>query len=269
MTVDTWERAVTAGGYEQGLVPVLFEPWARELVALAGLAPGERVLDAACGTGVVARLAAPALAGTGTVTGLDLNQDMLALARQVCAEVRPAVTWRRASLTDTGLPDAGFDVVFCQQGLQFIADRPAAARELHRVTAPGGRLLVSVWCDPDNLAYRPFADALARHVPELPAAAGFVRTIYGLHDPDELRDLLTAAGFRRVRVERWTRTVRQPSARAWATTFLGAAPIPGIATIDDRVRQRIVEEVAGALAGHQDAAGLAFPIRANVAVAHR
>lgn len=110
--------------------------------------------------------------------------------RRCSAAAGLPIEWRRASAADTGLPDAAFDAVFCQQGFQFFGDRPAAARELHRVTAPGGRLLVSTWCDPDNPGYAPCAAALRRHVPEVPAAAGFVRAIFSLHDPRELHALL-------------------------------------------------------------------------------
>lgn len=265
---QAWEHAsVAAGNYQRDLVPALFQPWARELVALARLRPGERILDVACGTGIVARTAAPLVGETGTVTGLDVNQDMLAIARQVDeAGAGPAIEWRQASAANTGLPDAAYDAVFCQQGFQFFGDRPAAAQELHRVTAPGGRLLVSVWCDPDNPAYAPCAAALERHLPGLPAAAGFVKAIFSLHDTRELHALLAGAGFREVRVEQRTSTVRFATARAWTAAFLDATPIPGIATVAGSTRARIIEEAAEALAGYVDG-DLVYPMRANVAVA--
>lgn len=141
----TWQQVCgSAEHYERELVPVLFEPWARELVDLADPQPGEQVLDLACGTGLVARLAASPVSASGAVTGLDANRDMLAVARRVAATVRPAIDWRLATATDTGLPDAAFDVGFCEQGLQFFDDRQAALRELHRVVRPGGRVAISV-----------------------------------------------------------------------------------------------------------------------------
>lgn len=263
-----WEQApVAAENYERDLVPALFEPWARELAALAELRPGERVLDLACGTGIAARIAAPSLGRHGTITALDVNGDMLAVARRVCANVRPPIRWRRASAHDTGLPDASFDVVLCQQGLQFFPDRRAAACEMYRLTAPGGRVATSVWTKPDNPGYTPILAALERHLPGAPGAAGFVRAIFSLADAAELRDLLTEAGYRTVDVSRRTRLVRFPSAAAWVRAFLGAAPIPDVAALAPPVREQIINEVVAALPGYDGGDGFAFPIDANIAVA--
>jgi ubiquinone/menaquinone biosynthesis C-methylase UbiE len=131
----------SADAYEQLLVPSIFEPWAQGLVDIAGPRRGEHVLDAACGTGVVARAAASRVGPDGTVTGVDVNAGMLATARGIDA----AIAWRHADATDLPFPDGTFDVVFCQQGYQFMADRAAAARELRRVVARPGRLALSTW----------------------------------------------------------------------------------------------------------------------------
>lgn len=267
---SVWEQnRAPAENYERDLVPSLFEPWARELVELADPRPGERVLDLACGTGLVARFAAPRVTGSGAVTGLDVNPDMLAVAQRVAATVRPAIEWKHANAIRTGLPDAAFDVGFCQQGLQFFPDRLAALRELHRVIAPGGRVAISVWCDANSPGYAPFRTAFARHIPDNGDAVGFLRAIFSLDDADELRDLLGEAGFRDIQVERRTGTVRCASALAWARAFLNAAPIPGIATLPPDVLDRIATDVADALGEYIDGDGLAFPIDAHVALAYR
>jgi len=118
----------SADAYEQLLVPAIFEPWAQGLVDLADPRLGEHVLDAACGTGVVARAAASRVGADGTVTGVDVNAGMLATARGSDA----AIAWRHADVTALPFPDGTFDVVLCQQGFQFMADRDSAARELRR-----------------------------------------------------------------------------------------------------------------------------------------
>ena len=132
------------------------------------LSPSERVLDVACGTGVVARLAAARVGGSGNVVGLDLNPGMLAVAASIAPET-PAtsapITWREASATKMPFTDASFDIVYCQLGLQFFPDRSAALREMHRVLVSEGRLGLMVWRGIEHSpGFRVLADALGRHV---------------------------------------------------------------------------------------------------------
>lgn len=264
---NAWETAsVVAENYDKQLVPLLFQPWADDLVGRVSPQPGERVLDVACGTGVVARTAAPLVSESGTVVGLDVNADMLAVAQQVTTVSGPPITWVRGSAAETGLPDCAFDVVLCQQGLQFFPDRLAALRELHRVLAPGGRIAVSVWCDSTAPGYPPFIPAFERHLTDPSAAVEFVRAIFALHDDGELERGLTAAGFRDVRIDRSTRPVRCTSPAAWAEAFLGAAPLGGI---DEPARSRIVADVTRALRPLAGEDGFTFPVSAHVATAVR
>ncbi|WP_175411385.1 class I SAM-dependent methyltransferase [Streptomyces sp. TRM64462] len=265
-TQGAWAKAETAENYGSRLVPLLFEPWAEALVDAVGPRPGERVLDLACGTGVVAHKAATRVRPGGAVTGVDLNADMLALARRSTpADDGVSVAWRQADALDTGLPDGAFDIGFCQQGLQFFGDRVTALRELRRVLAPGGRVALSVWCDVRSPGFHPFEAAFERVLPAPGQAVRFLRAIFDLADPDELRRLLTAAGFRNVEVSRQTRTVRCASAHEWVEAFLGAAPLPAMATPDrDRIASEVAEELTPCVAN-----GLAFPVAANVALAER
>src|SRR5688572_13854369 len=102
--------------YQRYFVPVIGAPFANDLVAEAALRAGERVLDVACGTGVVARLAAEKVGPGGTVAALDLNPAMLAVARSI-PSTGAAIRWYETSAESIPLPDAAFDVVFCQLGL--------------------------------------------------------------------------------------------------------------------------------------------------------
>ncbi len=122
--------------YQRALVPAIFGPWAPRVVELAGLRPGERVLDVACGTGVVARLAAEAVGADGRVAALDMNPGMLAVAAAVPAK-GAAIEWIEGSAEALPFADAGFDAVCCQLGLQF-PDREGALHEMARVAVPGG-----------------------------------------------------------------------------------------------------------------------------------
>jgi len=112
------------------LVPSIFASSGEDPVEMAALRPGERVLDIACGTGIVARIAARKLRGSGRVLGLDLSAPMLQAARAAAAAKGMAVEWREGSAVKLPLADAAFDVVFCQQGLQFFPDRVTALREI-------------------------------------------------------------------------------------------------------------------------------------------
>jgi ubiquinone/menaquinone biosynthesis C-methylase UbiE len=131
--------------FERYGVQAIFGPWAADLVALAAPQPGERVLDVACGTGAVARLAAQRVGPTGAVAGLDLNPEMLVVARSQPPPDGTRIAWHEGNASAMPLADAAFEVVLCQQGVQFFPDRAAALREMHRVLAPGGRLVLSVW----------------------------------------------------------------------------------------------------------------------------
>lgn len=280
MTHDTWEEpsvtttangrhghnwegvSVAAERYERDLVPALFEPWAGVLVDIAGIGPGDRVLDVACGTGVVARRALRRVKPDGHVCGLDVNEDMLAIARRASGDIE----WRQADASRTGLPEASFDAALCQQGLQFIPDRLAALRELHRVLAPGGRAVIATWCEADggDAGYAPITEALQRHRPDDPDPTGFIAAIFGMTDGTEVARLAEAAGFDDVSVEQRTGTVRYPSAEAWVDAFLGAAPVPTIATLAPATRAAIVADAASALQPYIDRRGLAFPLHTNI-----
>jgi len=169
-----WQVTGSASeNYEAYLVPAIFGPWGRELLDIASLRPGEHVLDVACGTGIVARLAAEQVGEAGTVVGVDINPGMLTTARRIS----PAINWREGNAAALPLADATFDVAVCQQGLQFFPDRPAALREMRRALKPGGRLVIACWKgirhSPGFLA---LAEALAKHLG--PDAAAIARGPY-------------------------------------------------------------------------------------------
>jgi ubiquinone/menaquinone biosynthesis C-methylase UbiE len=145
-----WQVAGNAAlAYEAHLVPAIFAAWAPRLLGSATPATGERVLDVACGTGVVARLAAERVGPRGRVAGLDLNPGMLAVAASRPVTGAPT-GWVQASAGRMPFPDHSFQVVCCQAGLQFFPDRPAALAEMARVLAPGGRLAALVWRSIDH-----------------------------------------------------------------------------------------------------------------------
>ena len=136
----------SAEAYEEYFGPA-FRPFAADLVRLAAVAHGDRVLDVACGTGIVAREAAAAAGETGRVVGLDVNAEMLRVATAVSVDIRPRIEWRQGNAMSLPFADAAFDVVTCEQALAFFSDPVAALAEMRRVLGRGGRAVMSV-CRP-------------------------------------------------------------------------------------------------------------------------
>lgn len=252
--------------YERYFVPSVGGPLAADLIDAARIGAGERVLDVACGTGVVARLVAARLAPTGTVAGLDLNPGMLAVARSVTPSDM-AIEWHEASAEAMPLPDDAFDVVLCQLGLQFMPDKVAALREMRRVLAPRGRLILNV---PGPVS-RPFAimdEALARHIG--PHAAGFVKAVFALHDPVEIRNLISSAGFRDVHVQPGTKTLRFSSAADFLWQYVHSTPLaPMVAQVDDEHRAALERDVVTNLQSVVDRGALTVQQGVVVATARK
>lgn len=253
--------------YERYVVPYILGPWAPGLVELAALQQGERVLDLACGTGVVARLAAPHVGSTGQVTGLDLNTGMLAVARALPPPSGASITWLEGSAIAMNLPDASFDVIVCQQGFQFFPDQPAALREMHRVLAPGGRVLLSVWksAGPYNTAV---GEALAQHVdPETATRYCASRVV---PDAEALHRLLVDAGFRAVQIRPSMMTNRLPPMDAFVLCLLAATPVAGaVAALSEEGRAALARQISLALQSYADEEGVVVPDETNIAMAQR
>ena len=250
----------------------MFAPWAPLVIALADPRPGERVLDIACGTGVVARLAAQQVGRTGTVIGLNLNPGMLAFAGSMTSSDPPTsapITWREASATNMPFPDAAFDVAYCQLGLQFFPDRPAAMRQMYRVLVRGGRLGLMVW---QGIQYSPGfgapASALERHVST--EAAGIMRAPFALAEAEELRTLVAAEGFRDITIKPVAGTVRCPSVALFVQDYVrGSTLLRHVAKVSDETRAALVREVGDALMSYVAEDVLTFPIKAHLASAKK
>ena len=225
--------------YERYFVPAIGGPLAHDLIAEAAIRPGERVLDVACGTGVVARLAAERVGVAGSVAALDINAAMLDVARTVNASTVPPIRWYESPAESMPLPDGAFDVVLCQLGLQFVADRTAVLREMHRVAAKGGRVLVSV--PRPSVFFGVLEDAFARRIP---GAAAFVRTVFSLNDPVEVEQLFHGADFRDVNVRQYKKRLQFPAPRDFLWQYLQSTPLAGqVAEADHEVLASLERDV--------------------------
>jgi ubiquinone/menaquinone biosynthesis C-methylase UbiE len=136
-----------ANAYEALFVPALFGQWAPKVADAAQIQPGQRALDVACGTGILARELSSRTGSSGRVAGIDPSPGMVAVAKHLA----PAVEWREGVAESLPFPDQSFDAVVSQFGLMFFTDRRQALREMQRVLAPGGHMAVAVWDSLDNI----------------------------------------------------------------------------------------------------------------------
>lgn len=261
---EPWQLTGNAAElYERYLVPAITGVWAADLVHRAALQPGEHVLDVACGTGIVARLAAEQVGPQGAVVGLDLNTAMLAVARSLPPLPGAPISWTEASVLAMPFSDATFDVVLCQLGLQFFPDRPQALREMRRVLVPGGRVLLSVFGPiVHNPAPQALAAALERHLGA--HASAIKRSEHELDDPGELDDLVAGAGFTKVSIETTTQQIRFPSPREYVRIQFAATPLATLMKEMPSEQQvalvdAVIAEVTAALQPYVGDNGLVFP----------
>jgi ubiquinone/menaquinone biosynthesis C-methylase UbiE len=259
--------------YQRYLVPAMTALWAIDLVDQAAPRPGERVLDVACGTGVVARVAAERVGSTGRVAALDINPGMLAVARSLPVAPGAGIEWHEGSVLALPFPDAAFDAVLCQLGLQFFPDRTAALREMRRVLAPEGRLAVSVFGPIEHTpATHALSNALDRHVG--PGASVAKRTEHELADTEALRTLVTSAGFRGVAIHTASKLARFPSPTDYVRIQLAATPLASLVAQQDASRREglvgaLIEDVSAALAPYVGSDGLIAPWELHTVLATR
>ena len=252
--------------YERFFVPAIGAPLAAHLIRLAALRPGERVLDVACGTGVAARLASQQVGTTGTVAGLDVNSSMLAVAHSATPPDMP-IEWHEASAEAMPLPDALFDVVLCQMGLQFMPDKHAALREMQRVLVRGGRLILNV-PGPTPRLFNIMGEALGRHIGA--ETAGFVYQVFSLNDTAEIQNLLSGAGFHDVSIQSDTKPLGLPAPEEFLWQYVHSTPIAGaMAQVHDNRRGLLERDVVAKWQKFVNDGTLVLQVRVVVASARK
>jgi SAM-dependent methyltransferase len=250
--------------YERHMVPAIFARWAPDLVQAAGVQAGECALDVACGTGAVTRLLAERVGPTGKVTGLDINPGMLEVARLV-APVQ-SIEWLEGSAVKMPLPDATFDAVVCQQGLQFFPEKMAALSEMRRVLKRGGRLALSCWRSIEHTpGYLVLEQALARRIgPEKAALPPF-----SFGDAGAIRGVVVEAGFREVKLWAEAKMIRFRSAEHLVRAVVGGAPtmMGALTGQGEGVLDAIIAEVTEATRHYVDDEGWGTPAVSHIVTA--
>jgi ubiquinone/menaquinone biosynthesis C-methylase UbiE len=240
------------------------------LLASAQPSLGEQVLDVACGTGIAARTVAPLVGGNGRVVGLDISPGMLAIAQQMGLPPGSApVTWQQGNAQDLPFPAASFDLVLCQQGLQFFPDRPGAVREMRRVLRPGGRAAVSVW---GSLAHNPVYERLYSEMSRR-VSSPRLTVSFSLGERAALESVLTAGEWRSTTITEQQQVIRLPEPERFVelTVQAAAATLPELAQLSPEERAALVDAinaaVAPALIPYRDGDYLRSPMAAYIAVA--
>ena len=233
-----------AENYERDFVPAIARPVSEGLLAAAHLRLGERVLDVACGTGVIARLAAETVGPTGSVTAIDIAPDMIDVARATTAPSGSAIDWHVGDATSLPFDDGTYDAVLCQMGLMFIADRAAAVAEMRRVLAPGGRVVVNT-PGPIQPPFVVLERAIVEHISA--DLGGFVRAVFSMHDPDALATLLRDAGLREVTASVTPVPLRLPAPAEFLWQYINLPPMgPVVAQASDAARSAMERQAVEA-----------------------
>lgn len=221
--------------YEKFFVPALFQEWTAPVADAAGIGQRQRVLDVACGTGVLARAIAERVGAEGSVVGIDLNEGMLAVARRKS----PAIEWRQGRAEALPFDNESFDGVVSQFGLMFFEDRTAALHEMWRVLRAGGGLAAAVWDSLDRTPGYAAATALLQRLFGTDIANA-LRAPFVLGDTEYLRSLFDDAGIPEANVATHIGTARFPSIEAWIYTDIKGWTLAD--SIDDAQFDRLREE---------------------------
>jgi ubiquinone/menaquinone biosynthesis C-methylase UbiE len=245
-----------AQAYEELFVPALFAQWAPKLLDIANVTTGQRVLDVACGTGVVTRAAADRVGDPGRVVGLDLNPAMI----EVAASVRPDIQWRRGDAANLPFDDVTFDAVLCQSALFFFPDPDTAIGEMSRVVRPGGTVAVQTYASLDaQPAYGPFVDGVLKYAG--PEARSLVTTYFAQGDPEMLAAAFVRAGLEDIQTRTPIGTARYASVDALVEIEVQGTPLAD--RLSAEVVERILAECRQILDEYSTASGtLELPIRA-------
>jgi ubiquinone/menaquinone biosynthesis C-methylase UbiE len=260
-----------AESYENLMVPGLFAPWASRLIQSANLQPGERVLDVACGTGIVARQVAYRIGSRGSVTGLDIDLTKINVARAAAKREGLTIEWHMGPAEQLPFPDHHFDLVFCQFGLMFFSNRHAALTEMHRVLRTGGRVALSVW---QSLEREPFYQTLDE-VSRRYLGKSSVGAVFSLGDSAEVNRLIVDAGFQDVEIESVEMTASFPNPQEFLAWELDIDPAetPALQNLDSAAQQQILaalhEEMQAPLQEVTQGDEVVMPSHAYIAHAKR
>ncbi|HKI79335.1 MAG TPA: class I SAM-dependent methyltransferase [Ignavibacteriaceae bacterium] len=209
-----------AENYQKYFVPVIGKPIAADLISVANIKPGEKIIDIACGTGVAAFLAKEKTGKDGMVAGVDVNPGMLGVARSITPE-NISIDWYESPADNIPLDDNTFDVALSSLSLQFFPDKPAALKEIYRVLKPGGRLAFIV--PGPTPIFVETDETFSKHLGK--EAAGFIRAVFSLNDHSEINDMIKDTGFKDVSVRSEKKDLHLPPPQDFLWQYMTSTPL--------------------------------------------
>ena len=254
-----------ATAYEDFFVPAVFGQWAEQVVDAAEIQAGNRVLDVACGTGVLARRAATCVLPNGFVAGLDLNLGMIEVAKRLA----PDIEWRQGAAEELPYPNESFDAVISQFGLMFFTDRIESLREMVRILVPGGKLAIAIFNSLDKQpAYALEVDLLERTAGK--DAADALRAPFVLGDRGELEMLFKKATANTIEIATHDGVAHFPSVRSMVEADLrGWLPVMGVILTEEQITD-ILEEAEHVFQNFVDHRGrVKFNLSAHIVAARK
>ncbi len=255
--------------YEKFIIPAFCGIWAQDIVERAGLRAGDRILDIGCGTGIVSRYAYKSLGESGHITGVDVNGVMIKKAIEICPPKDIPIEWMQGNVETLPFFDAEFNVVLCQQGLQYFPDQSRALKEINRVLAFEGRLVFSVW---RSIKYFPFYSALYQALEQYVSteAASMLASAFTLGDSKMLRELFESAGFKNINICLTIKQMRYSPVEDFLIGGFAASPFANdILALQKSKRKEMFQTIQNSISDYIDDHGLAAPMECYVISARK
>ncbi len=258
MNVHTFQLGGNAAEvYEAQKVSAIFRPLAESIIRQVRVHPDDRILDVACGTGIVLRTLAARIPEFTRLAGVDLNAGMLEVARKLSTEASIECEWHRGDVAALPFDPGEFSLCFCQQGLQYFPDKPAALASMQRVLEPGGRLVLSVWSEISPL-FSAMGEALKTQVGDEAAARAVAP--FAFRDGQAIEELLESAGFSinkalKITIDR----IMEPAEVSFPREMAGSPNADVVAKLKPEILADIVSDMANSQAKYARAEGFVIP----------
>lgn len=244
--------------YEEQKVPALFRPLAKLTLQHVDIHEGDRIIDVACGTGILGRLAAERIGKLGSVVGIDLNAGMIEVAKQFSPATEADVGWREGDVVALPFSDSSFDIAFCQQGFQFFPDKVSALKEIRRVLVPGGSIVMTIWS-----SVYPYAaaahKALLRYVSAESASSSLAP--FEFTDSEVIMALMVEGGFQDIEIDELVidRTFG-PAEESIPREIIGTPFGPEVESLEPSLQEALFAEIIEALDVYRTPSGFTIPM---------